>query len=166
MVMLPLFSIGSVYCAGWLSCPDEWKNDALAEDFGTFKEVRDIVMKSLQHARLDNLIGSSLEAEVYIQTHNKEIQSLINNHFSIQSQSSYSLADYFIVSKAHVTENELPSAVSYKETINICRQGYSGPLTVGVVRASGRKCERCWQYLVPQQDALCHRCSSVVNNWQ
>ncbi len=165
LIVCVCLSIDGVYRAGWLSCPDIWKNSLLAEDFTKLKEVRDVVMKSLQLARSDNLIRSSLEAEVYILTQNKEIHSLLNNHFSVQSQSScYTLADYLVVSRVHVTENELPATVGFKETVNICHNGNnSSPLTVGVVRASGGKCERCWQYITLPGSALCQRCLYVVN---
>ena len=152
-----------MYKAGWLECPDIWCNDSLAEDFETLKEVRDIVLRSLENARSKDAIGSSLESEVYIQTHDQALD-LMGKHFSLLSP-NYSLADFFIVSKVHATHVELPTTVGFRETGTVSYQDRKCPITVGVAKANFLKCARCWRHVVrPTEDKdLCDRCNVAID---
>ena len=82
-------------------------------------QVRDVVLKSLDTARNEKLIGAPLEARVLLSA-NAELYPLLQQYAD-------QLPGLFIVS-----EVELESA----ET----------ELAVRVERASGVKCERCWKY--------------------
>jgi isoleucyl-tRNA synthetase len=104
-------------------------------------EVRDVVMKALDTARDEKVIGSGLEAAVILDTP-EEIYPL--------------LAEY---------ETQLPALfiVSQVEL----KHGKSEALAVRVVRARGDKCERCWKYTldVGQNAAyptICQACAEAV----
>ena len=55
-----------VFKRGWWACPEEWYSPATVEIFHVVRDLRDIVMKVLEQARVSKAIGSSLEAEVNI----------------------------------------------------------------------------------------------------
>ncbi|MFM7364763.1 MAG: isoleucine--tRNA ligase, partial [Cuspidothrix sp.] len=52
----------SVFQAGWVQVNDEWDNPELAEFWKTLRRIRSDVNKVLEQARIEKLIGSSLEA--------------------------------------------------------------------------------------------------------
>jgi isoleucyl-tRNA synthetase len=82
--------------------------------------VRDQVLKSLDTARNEKLIGAPLEAHVRLKA-SGELHGLLKQYAA-------ELAGLFIVSQVTVEQAE------------------AGDLVVSVERASGDKCERCWKY--------------------
>ena len=110
---------------------------AAAADYDRLVPVRDQVLKSLDSAREEKVIGSSLEAAVTMQA-SGEIYELLQK-FGAE------LPGLFIV-----------SAVALK-------QG-TGDLTVTIERASGDKCERCWKYTrdVGSDDRFPTACASCA----
>lgn len=158
-----LLLLGSVYKGGWMACPNEWRSESLAEDFEVFKEIRAQSLKLIEAARSENLVTASLEADVYIQTNHQEIKDLINNHFSLQAGANgYSLADFLIVSEASVTSDNIADNMYLNQPHEICYKGVTYPISVGVVKAKGSKCPRCWSYRSLVEDSLCERCQLVM----
>ena len=150
-----------MFRAGWKECPIVWQNHILADEFEALKEIRDVTLKSLESARLKSFIGSSLESEIHIQT-DEDIQKVIQEKFSAVPP-NYSLEDFLIVSKTHLTVNELPQEIDFKESGSISFKGRQYPVSVGVAKASRSKCGRCWRYLAPPDSSnLCERCATVV----
>ncbi len=105
-------------------------------------EIRDIVSKSLENARTEKIIGSSLEAAVEL--------SLATNLYNVFSADAKQLQDILIVSQLKLVDGgdqALPNAV--------------------ISKASGEKCMRCWCYTEqPVHDGdgvLCGRCDGLVN---
>ena len=157
----PFTLIGSVFRAGWLSSPSEWNNPDLAAKFEAAKDLRDLVLKSLDNARSSKLIRSSLEADVFIQMKDAKLRDWINSLFDTELQHNYSLSDFLIVSKATVSSDELPNVFDHKETREIKLGGKCYSATVGVARSGGSKCPRCWRYDMCKDD-LCNRCMHVM----
>ncbi len=56
----------SVFQAGWMSRPDEWRDDALAASWAKKREYRTVVNKVMEQARAEKKIGSSLDAKVLL----------------------------------------------------------------------------------------------------
>ena len=111
--------------------------------------VRDEVLKVLETARKDKLIGNSLEARVELSADGAWAQLL--------QQYSAILPMLFIVSQVHMSANGLPDAT--ESTI--------GGLRIAVRKADGDKCERCWNYSDfvgknPEFPTICDRCSASV----
>jgi isoleucyl-tRNA synthetase len=114
---------------------------ARAADWDKLVPVRDQVLKALDTARDDKIIGSSLEAGVSLSA-GGELQPLLERHAS-------ELPGWFIVSQV-----ELES------------QPGEG-LTVSVDRARGDKCERCWKFTTdvganPEFPTVCAACAAVL----
>ena len=104
-------------------------------------QVRDDVLKSLETARNEKIIGAPLEARVKL--------SADGDLFPLLEGYAADLPGLFIVSQVDLT------------------QTYSGDLSVAVERASGTKCERCWKYTHdvgsdPRLPTVCAACAAAV----
>ena len=121
-------------------------NEAILKEYETFKLLRDDVLKALEDARNNKVIGSAQEAYVSIKFNNDELKYL----FSTFSQRLRNQA--FVVSEIKEEEN---NGAEYKNT------------KIKVIHHPGHFCERCWNYesdAVLQEDGtyLCKRCNEVV----
>ena len=109
-------------------------------------EVREDVLKALEVARTEKVIGKSLEAKVTIVPKDEETKQLLLN-------TEY-LHQYLIVSEVDVVD-ELNNATDYHL------------VKVFVEKHSGEKCERCWvsSHTVGTNEkhpTLCERCATIV----
>ncbi len=122
------------------------------ERWGKLLSVRDDVMKALEIARADKLIGKSLDAcvKIYADENNEAMKMF--------EQFSDELKTVFIVSKVElVTDGEAPE--------NAFSETESG-IKVQVCEAEGHKCDRCWYISDDTEDIgegqhLCARCAAV-----
>jgi len=115
------------------------------EDWATLLAVREQVLKSLEEARNEKLIGVNLGAQVAI----------------VAPEPAHSaLAPY----KKQLRYLFIVSAV----TLEAGTQGNGNTgLAVKVRKADGQKCERCWNYSIHVGDdtvypTICERCSTVL----
>ena len=104
--------------------------------------VRDEVLKTLETARAEKLIGSGLEAKVLL--------TASGDTFNLLKDYENELRFIFIVSQVELIE------ASNNES-----------LTVKVVRATGEKCERCWNYSTrvgefERYPTVCERCHAAL----
>ena len=108
--------------------------------------MRDDVMKALESARAEKLIGKSLEAKVLLYTGDE-------NEYALLSSFGKELNELFIVSDSEVLRGEAPEGLE---------KGESG-VAVKVELAQGCKCDRCWTVVKKGQKTadggfLCLRC--------
>jgi isoleucyl-tRNA synthetase len=106
--------------------------------------VRDDVLKVLEEARNNKLIGTGLEAQVAI-TASDPAYSLLQRHAA-------QLRYLFIVSAVTLAQSS---------------GNGSGGVHVEVKKADGAKCERCWNYSTRVGEdktypTVCERCSAVL----
>jgi isoleucyl-tRNA synthetase len=144
----------SVHLERFPDVPHEWLDDALKQQWDRLLEVRREVAKALETARAQKLIGSGLEARVRILSAPEDLPALLGGKREL-------LATLFIVSRVDLTSAGAPASVVYES------QDIPG-LTIGVDRAPGEKCERCWTRTEEVgRDAahptLCARCVRVVS---
>ena len=114
-------------------------------------EYRDDVMKALEIARAEKLIGKSLDAKVTVYTENEEIFAHLNAFAD-------ELATVYIVSKAELAKGGAPEGAYREENSDIA---------VLVQQAGGHKCDRCWAYSengVETEDGgfICERCRRII----
>jgi len=126
--------------------------DEVEEKYNALFEHRDDVMKALEIARANKVIGKSLEAKITIYGDKKsETMKLFEQNRSL-------LETIFIVSQV---------ALSYdKPTHDVFNETESG-ISVEVTQANGEKCVRCWMYdqntaSDEQGQHLCERCKNAV----
>ena len=121
-------------------------NMFLLTEYETFKLLRADVLKALEDARNEKVIGSAQEAYVSIKFFNDDVKNLFNKlPVKVRNQS-------FVVSEIKEEEND---GTEYQ----YCK--------IKVIHHQGHFCERCWNYeddAVVQEDGtyLCKRCNEVV----
>ncbi len=129
---------------------EEYKFDGKVERWDSLFELRDDVMKALEIARAEKLIGKSLDAHVTLYTEDEEIYSLLKSFSS-------ELETVFIVSKAELVRGRAPEG-AFSDTL-------SG-IGVGVSAAEGEKCDRCWMRSTEGREDedgfVCSKCLSVI----
>jgi isoleucyl-tRNA synthetase len=121
--------------------PADQKSD---DDWKSLRAVRDEVLKALEAARNNKLIGTGLEAQV-------EITASDPTYLLLQRYADQ-LRYLFIV-----------SAVTLKQGSG----NGTGGVHVEVKRADGAKCDRCWNYSIhvgedKSYPTVCERCSAVL----
>jgi isoleucyl-tRNA synthetase len=115
------------------------------KDWATLRSVRDEVLKALEEARNQKLIGTGLEAEVTLTTADPVYALLKRN----EGQLRY----LFIVSAVSLVQGS--------------GNGSGSGVHVEVKKADGIKCERCWNYSThvgedKNYPTVCERCSAVL----
>jgi isoleucyl-tRNA synthetase len=114
------------------------------EDWNALRSVRDEVLKALEDARNNKLIGGGLEASVHV-TASEALYAVLKRY---QDQLRYLL---------------IVSAVDLAEGAG----NGTGSVQVEVKKADGQKCERCWNYSIhvgedKNYPTVCERCSAVL----
>ena len=133
---------GTVFTHTWHRLPDIATNQALLDDWGKIRQLRETVNKQLEAKRATGQIGSSLAAEVDIHAHGPQYDSLL--------RFGNDLRFVFITSRA---------------TLHLAD---SGPVRVEVAPSTHTKCERCWHYrgdvgADPAYADICGRCVSNLH---
>ena len=123
----------------------------VADPWNRLFEMRDDVMKALELARTEKLVGKSLEAKITLYTKNEELIALLDRFAD-------ELNTVFIVSGSTVVNADAPAGACVNE---------EGTLAVLVEPADGCKCERCWSYSTNGVDLgedgfLCARCRDIL----
>jgi isoleucyl-tRNA synthetase len=114
------------------------------EDWSALLKIRDEVMKALDTARNEKLIGKPLEAQLLI--------TASDPAYSLLARYKDQLRYLFIVSAVHLA----PASGNG-----------TGGVRIEVKKADGLKCERCWNYSTrvgedQQYPTICERCSAVL----
>ena len=119
-------------------------DDKTGEDWTTLRMVRDEVLKALEDARNNKLIGTGLEAQVTV--------AAADPVYSVLSRHASQLRYLFIVSAVNLVQ---------------AAGNGTGGVRVEVKKADGLKCERCWNYSThvgedKKYPTVCERCSAVL----
>jgi isoleucyl-tRNA synthetase len=114
------------------------------EDWAVLRSVRDEVLKALEEARNNKLIGTGLEAQIILAA-SGQVHSVLARHAA-------ELRYLFIVSAVTLTQGS---------------GNGTGSVRVEVKKADGLKCDRCWNYSIhvgedKNYPAVCERCSAVL----
>ncbi len=143
----------SVFLNDMPSYDEKYSFEEIAQRWEKLLAVRDDVMKALEIARADKLIGKSLDACIDIYADSK------NDAMKIFEAFSDDLKTVFIVSKVVLHIDETAPENAFADTV-------SG-IKVVVSEAEGHKCDRCWYICEDAQDIgdgqhLCPRCAAVT----
>jgi len=118
------------------------ENQEIADKWDKLFDIRDDVMKSIELARENKLIGKSLDAKLIISGSGGDFKHLK----SMQNE----LKTAFIVSHVELTEDGKES------------------LKIDVSLADGVKCDRCWMYSEQCGDdegsMICPRCAEILRS--
>ncbi|NLN64489.1 MAG: isoleucine--tRNA ligase [Clostridiaceae bacterium] len=132
----------SIQLNSWPKANEAYENPALEEKWNHLHRIRDEVLKALENARNEKVIGSSLEAAVCLKASGTE--------FSFLNENSDVLPMIFIVSEVSLEQDDGAKEIG-----------------IEVTKASGAKCERCWIYSPSvgenqNHPTLCERCAGVL----
>lgn len=123
----------------------------LVAKWSKFMDLRDDVLKALEEARNEKVIGKSLTAKVtlYVKDETKELLDSINEN----------LQQLFIVS-------DFEMAGSYAQAPQSALKLEHAAIVIS--KAEGETCDRCWTVTphvgeVKEHPTLCKRCADVVN---
>jgi isoleucyl-tRNA synthetase len=135
----------SVFLAGFAEPPAAWRDDDLAARFDRLLAVRAAVTKAIEEARQGGVVKQGSEAQVTLGA-GGELGELLASRLD-------DLPSLFLVAGVELGDGGVESPLV-------------AGLRVGIARASGEKCERCWRTQPlggdPRHPRLCSRCAAVV----
>lgn len=164
----------SVFQAGWPST--EPHPPFQGEDWAFVRSVRDDINACMEKARVDKVVGANLDAEVFIHVPDADklamLKGLLHEGSMLESPRNGAfngvddLRFLFLVSGVTLVENaDEVSKACEKYTLPVADA--DSKCFVGVKKAGGHKCERCWFYsdevgTHEGLDNVCPRCASAV----
>jgi isoleucyl-tRNA synthetase len=111
------------------------ENEALMSAFKIFDDMREVVLKKLEDAREQKLIGKSLQAEADLVCTKEQMDAIKYLDMKIHQ--------VLIVSKVTMT--------------------LGNALSVSIKAAEGHTCDRCWNVVEHiHENGLCDRCDHVI----
>lgn len=168
----------SVFEGGWpqhlLDYPE---HDA--DQWDLVRSLRDDVNKLLESARSEKLVGASLDAAAFVYAGDEKVASTLEKLVGDESLLSVpektngvdELRTVLMLSQVHLVSSmeDLASACDEKY---ISGSDTASGCVVGVAKAAGSKCGRCWFYDaqigklgLPHDDA-CQRCNDAIQVWE
>lgn len=133
----------SILLSDWVKPNEKWNNEKLEEDFSKILKAREVVTRSIEPLRADKKVGSSLETAIYINAQDDEILKANEDE----------LCNIFITSQAYVTS---------EKPCDVMNEYSESGFTVWVVKAEGKKCERCWKFRELNSDGICEECAEAI----
>lgn len=153
----------SVFESGWVVVKPEWNKPELISKWIKIRQIRTEVNKVMENARTQKVIGSSLDAKVLLYLADADFKQELEA-FNLGDSLSGNLVDelrYFFLA----SQVELVDSKASIETANY--KGESELVSVGIVKADGQKCDRCWNYSThvgefKEDPTICERCNSAL----
>jgi len=124
----------------------KWKeyDQTIEKQYDAFMDLREVVLKALENAREEKLIGKSLNAKVVLYPKGKWVDFINSFHVNF--------AQVMITSEFEI-KNE---GFGHFE---------ADDLTVDVFAAEGETCSRCWQVVKKlDEEELCPRCHEIIHH--
>ena len=121
-------------------------NQDLIKDYDDLIELRSEVLKSLETARSNGLIGSAQEAELHLDIHDLKTKNLFNKLPEVEKRRLFIVSNLIEANKIEGDKTKLA--------------------TIKVSKHLGVKCERCWNRFEAKlinQANICPRCQSAVD---
>ena len=171
-------STSSVFEGGW---PHHLMNFPLTNttEWDLILNVRDDVNKMLEVARADKILGASLEGAAFLYFNDVEKKLLLQKfegdtdliYPPVKTNGVDELRTALMLSEVHIVESEADISemcdskyISSSPTLSGC--------VIGIRKAVGRKCGRCWFYDaqvgnhgMPHRD-VCQRCNHAIDSWE
>ena len=169
----------SVFEGGWPTHLTEFAPHD-EEQWSFIRLLRDDVNKLLEGARIDKLVGASLDAAACVYAPDEKIREMLKKldgdkeliHPPEKTNGVDELRTTLMLSQVNLVDSEA-------EVLELCDEKYvaaSGTLSgcvVGVKKADGHKCSRCWFYgetmgkdLGMEHEDVCPRCNHAIESWE
>jgi isoleucyl-tRNA synthetase len=145
--------IASVQESTWTFKTGKFKGHA---DWTHIRQVRDVITPLLEKRRNTGMIGSSLDAKIYLKTDNAELVRIFKEQWN-------ELGRVLIVSQLEWMDEERAGM----EEVFYRGGSIDAKLWIAVEKASGLKCVRCWNYSTvvgsdAQHPGLCGKCLEAI----
>jgi len=146
----------SVFESGWVQIESAWLNPDLGEFWEALRQLRTDVNKVLEQARIEKLIGSSLEAKALIHIPHQQLGDAIKAFNPVKGNGIDELRYLLLTSQVEILDStEKLQGLKYTTQTE--------DWTIGIVNADGEKCDRCWNYSThvgesAEHPLLCERC--------
>ncbi len=142
----------SIHLEPMVEAHEDWEDKALSDKWENVLILRGEVTKALEEARINKLIGHSLDAALDIKLPATELKAQVENL-------TENLYDIFIVSAARLVDS-IDDDTAYKG------KEIEG-LVIKVNKAAGVKCDRCWRFDTtigcdPDHTTACARCAAAL----
>jgi isoleucyl-tRNA synthetase len=158
----------SVFESGWVQVEEKWRNPELAEFWQGLRQLRTDVNKVLEQARIEKLIGSSLEAKALIHIPHKQLGDAIKAFNPVKGNGIDELRYLLLTSQVELLDSA-EGLQGLKYTAQTEDWG------IAVVKADGQKCVgkaytkciRCWNYSThvgesAEHPLICDRCVAAL----
>jgi isoleucyl-tRNA synthetase len=155
----------SVFASGWMQLEEEWQNPDLASQWAALREIRQEVNKVLEQARGEKEIGSSLEAKILLYVSDAGLRQQLEAMNPVTGRDSNQVDELrYLFLASQVELLDVP-----KNLGTLPYHYQSETLGVGVAKAEGEKCDRCWNYSTSVGQSkthplLCDRCNPIIEN--
>ncbi len=155
----------SVFEAGWIRIEASWRDPELAQRWTQLRELRAEVNKVMELARAEKAIGASLEAKVLLYVADggfRDKLTAMNPPCGLGDGNRVDELRYLFLA----SQVELLAAPEELQAAQfVSRYGWGA---VGIQRAGGEKCERCWNYSSAvgqsaEHPLLCDRCEAALD---
>jgi len=139
--------------------------DDVAAEWVALRALRDTANKALEEARTQKTLGASLEAKLLVHTDDPVLASALAK-CSAAGNAVDSLNFVLLTSQVEVMASA--DAVDAAEGVLARASDDELRLTLGIARADGTKCERCWNYSPTVGDSeryvgVCNRCDAALD---
>lgn len=169
----------SVFEGGW---PEELAvfGEHDEEKWALVRNLRDDINKVLEAARNEKLIGASLDAAAYVYAPDRNVRAILDSldgdrglvFPSVKSNGVDDLRTALMLSQVYLVDSENAIAEDCEEQY-IATKGTLSGCIIGVKKADGEKCARCWFYaeelgaeLGLQHGDVCQRCNHAITSWE
>lgn len=156
----------SVFESGWVKLDENWHKPELTAFWQKLRSIRTEVNKVMEQTRTEKMIGASLDAKVLLYVQDVELrqQLQILNPTDIYSEGNNVDDLRYLLLASQVELLESPEALG-----ELKYSFQSEGLGVGIVKADGVKCDRCWNYSMhvgesSEDPTLCERCIPALQS--
>ncbi|MGK7944013.1 MAG: isoleucine--tRNA ligase [Microcystaceae cyanobacterium] len=153
----------SVFQSGWVEVDSQWVNADLGKKWTQFRQIRTEVNKVMELARSEKMVGASLEAKVLLYVPNEELKQQLESFNPTDTLSGNGVDElrYWVLA----SQVELVDSLDAIKSANY--QAETELVSVGIVKADGKKCDRCWNYSTQVGDykddpTICERCNAAL----
>lgn len=156
-------SYKSVFQSGWVEIKEQWKRPELRNFWEKLRLIRGEVNQVMEQARKGKAIGSSLDAKVLLYVSDQDLKQQLetfNSNNTLTGNQVDELRYLLLASQVELVDS--------LETIQKAEyQSKSELVSVGVIKANGHKCERCWNYSTKvgkfsDNPTICERCNAAL----
>jgi isoleucyl-tRNA synthetase len=155
----------SVFEAGWLRLEKQWEKPELGTLWQQLRQIRSDVNVVMEKARQDKMIGASLEAKVLLYIADEDLrqqmQQMNPKTTELKANNGVDELRYLLIcSQVELLDTPEPlNGLQYNQQFE--------DLGIGVVKADGEKCDRCWNYSVhigesKEDPTICERCIEAL----